>query len=227
MIATRKMKPPTTGWLCRRPIPDPAPKARNRAGVGWVRSARDDASPSWSASNASGAKQALGVPSRPPPASCSCSARAPQLLLDPRRTVPASELGEDRRYHHVELVLPESARRDGPRVRNDNDPSGSSSAGHMSAFGVVSLLRRDELKAHFPLLAKKAAAFRRKSRSIVTVRNSRPPASPRLAPHSSGARSDPSSRRYPPSVPTHALPSRSDPIPWRAARCSCRWSEPA
>src|SRR2546428_3198293 len=34
---------------------------------------------------------------------------------------------------------------------------------------VVRLLRLDELEAHFPLLAKKAAAFRRKSRSIVTV----------------------------------------------------------
>ncbi len=34
---------------------------------------------------------------------------------------------------------------------------------------VASLLRRDELEARFPLLAKKAAAFRRKSRSIVSV----------------------------------------------------------
>src|SRR5437870_10102761 len=38
---------------------------------------------------------------------------------------------------------------------------------------VVRLLRLDELEAHFPLLAKKAAAFRRKSRSIVTVFSSR------------------------------------------------------
>src|SRR4051812_2381448 len=38
---------------------------------------------------------------------------------------------------------------------------------------VVRLLRLDELEAHFPLLAKKAAAFRRKSRSIVVVFNSR------------------------------------------------------
>src|SRR5437868_14171724 len=38
---------------------------------------------------------------------------------------------------------------------------------------VVRLLRLDELEAHFPLLAKKAEAFRRKSRSIVTVFNSR------------------------------------------------------
>src|SRR3954470_18075593 len=38
---------------------------------------------------------------------------------------------------------------------------------------VVRLLRLDELEAHFPLLAKKAAAFRRKSRSIVMVFSSR------------------------------------------------------
>src|SRR3989441_1045079 len=38
---------------------------------------------------------------------------------------------------------------------------------------VVRFHRLDELEAHFPLLAKKAAAFRRKSRSIVTVFSSR------------------------------------------------------
>jgi len=47
--------------------------------------------------------------------------------------------------------------------------SGRARAPGTSAPRVVRLLRLDELEAHFPLLAKKAAAFRRKSRSIVTV----------------------------------------------------------
>ena len=96
-----------------------------------------------------------------------------QLLLDSWRAVPAFQLGEDRRHEHVELLLPERTSRRPAGAKRMVTGAGEPERTAHERLRVVSLLRRDELEAHFPLLAKKAAAFRRKSRSIVTVFSSR------------------------------------------------------
>src|SRR5581483_9492521 len=96
-----------------------------------------------------------------------------QLLLDARRSVLASELPEECRHQQFELLLLERAsRRRAGTVRVVTGAGEPERPAHQP-LRVVSLLRRDELEAPFPLLAKKAAAFRRKSRSIVIIRSSR------------------------------------------------------
>src|SRR5262249_54234215 len=96
-----------------------------------------------------------------------------QLLLDARRPVFSSELSEDRRDQQVELLLPDRAPRRPAGTERVVTGAGEPKCTAHQRLRVVSLLRRDELEAHFPLLAKKAAAFRRKSRSIVIIRSSR------------------------------------------------------
>src|SRR3989441_2264823 len=96
-----------------------------------------------------------------------------ELLLDARRSVAAAQLREDRRHQHVELLLLERPPgRPAGRVCVMPGAGEPERPAHQR-LRVVRLLRLDELEAHFPLLAKKAAAFRRKSRSIVTVFSSR------------------------------------------------------
>src|SRR5438105_11531966 len=96
-----------------------------------------------------------------------------QLLLDARRSVASGQLREDRRHQHIELLLLERAPRWPPRRVRVMPGAGEPERPAHQRLRVVRLLRLDELEAHFPLLAKKAAAFRRKSRSIVTVFSSR------------------------------------------------------
>ena len=96
-----------------------------------------------------------------------------QFLLDARRAVPAPQLREDSGHEHVKLLLPmRTSRRPAGAKRMVTGAREPERTAHERPR-VVGLLRRDELEAHFPLLAKKAAAFRRKSRSIVTVFSSR------------------------------------------------------
>src|SRR5450432_216096 len=96
-----------------------------------------------------------------------------ELLLDPRRPVPALQLGEQRRHEHVELLLRDRSGAPSPRAERVVAGAGETESAAHERLRVVGLLRRDELEAHFPVLAKKAAAFFRKSRSIVTVFSSR------------------------------------------------------
>src|SRR5512132_2718283 len=96
-----------------------------------------------------------------------------QLLLDARCTVPAVQFSEDRRHQHAELLSLERAPRRATRRVGVGSGAGEPERSAHQRLRVVGLLRLDELEAHFPLLAKKAAAFRRKSRSIVTVFSSR------------------------------------------------------
>src|SRR5690606_15146884 len=93
-----------------------------------------------------------------------------QLVMDPRAPAAAPKLGVDRRYLHPKLDLLALARRRAtllpgiePRPRDREQPT-------QHPYRVVGLLPVDEREPHAFSFAKKAAAFRRISRSIRSVR---------------------------------------------------------
>src|SRR5256712_13382381 len=93
-------------------------------------------------------------------------AAAAQLLLDARRSVASGQLREDRRHQHIELLLLERAPRWPARRVGVMPGAGEPERPAHQRLRVVRLLRLDELEAHFPLPAKKAAAYRRNSHRL-------------------------------------------------------------